>query len=320
MAINRLAVVGFLAAAFIFVGHGFIVVEKSPSVAQPGGQVLESPLSSQDKALADLGHWLFFDNRISKNQTKSCASCHAPERSFTDGYRSSVGSTGESVAHNAPSLLNVVFRTPLGWQSPGVKTLSQQLRNPIFNQHPPELGWLDESDTLPERLARVAFYKERFAAIFGPDRPTQWKNIFAALVAYESQLVSFQSGYDKYLRKKTSLNEDAVRGKSLFYSKKLACGQCHVWAPQKLSLVAFQPPSFLMPPGTDSFRVPDLRNVAITAPYGQAGDWPDLSSLLRAKGYTLTAVEQKNLVAFLNSFTDTSYFKNPYFNNPYSSE
>ena len=97
----------------------------------------DNPMSDAKVAL---GARLFADPRLSVNGSYSCQSCHAPERAFTDGRARSRGVTGAELALNAPTLLNAAYNASLGWNDAGILTLEQQMRGPLFNQHPPELG------------------------------------------------------------------------------------------------------------------------------------------------------------------------------------
>src|SRR5688572_22589687 len=97
----------------------------------------DNPMSSAKVAL---GARLFADTRLSVTGKHSCQSCHEPSRAFTDGHSQSTGATGSRVPLNAPTLLNVAYQPSLGWLDPAVRTLEEQMRGPLFNAHPIELG------------------------------------------------------------------------------------------------------------------------------------------------------------------------------------
>ena len=97
----------------------------------------DNPMSAAKVAL---GEALFSDPRLSITGKYSCQSCHSPERAFTDGLPRSRGATGEALPLNAPTLFNVAYNASLGWRDPNLRTLEQQMRGPLFNDHPRELG------------------------------------------------------------------------------------------------------------------------------------------------------------------------------------
>ncbi len=97
----------------------------------------DNPMSAAKVALGEV---LFADPRLSITGQHSCQSCHSPARAFTDGLPRSRGATGEALPLNAPTLFNVAYNASLGWRDPNVRTLEQQMRGPLFNDHPRELG------------------------------------------------------------------------------------------------------------------------------------------------------------------------------------
>ncbi|OYU54633.1 MAG: di-heme enzyme [Chitinophagaceae bacterium BSSC1] len=248
-----------------------------------------------------LGHWLFFDNRLSYNQQKSCASCHDPKFCFSDGYRTSAGTDGFNVKHNAPSLINIVFVDHLTWADSSIHNLAQQMRNPMFNEAPRELGIKGHETLVLDNLAADPYYQKAFKEAF-PNEPSPIKigNVINAITAYETILTSFNSKYDRYLKgNKKAMNPQELAGLKLYQSDRLQCATCHdhptryqrqelVYANTGLYNVAGNYP--LEDQGLfditrnledrGKFRIPSLKNVMLTAPYTHNGSVQTISEMI----------------------------------------
>lgn len=98
-------------------------------------------LSVYKNSLEELGHQLFFDKTLSNSGNTSCAHCHEPKLAFTDGYRKSFNEIGEELQMNSPTLLNLKERKSFNWAHPEITSLTQQIKGPLFNNHPDELGY-----------------------------------------------------------------------------------------------------------------------------------------------------------------------------------
>ncbi|MGH2647625.1 MAG: MbnH family di-heme enzyme [Ginsengibacter sp.] len=323
-------------------------------------------------SLRELGHYLFFDTRLSFNQTKSCASCHDPKFAFTDGYRKSITASGDIVMHNSPSLINVARQYYFDWANDTVTSLHKQSERPLFNIHPVELGASEHESEILIRLKNDSFYQQQFRLNFEKDPdPFRFENIQTALAAFTSSLSSANSPYDKYIKGDTdAISNPAKKGMQLFFSATLKCVRCH------------QPPYFTtatLTKNTDSiyfntglynvngknkyppddaglsmitknekdngrFKIPSLRNVAITAPYTHNGSVNTLSEMINIyanggrkigygpsagngamnknkssliTGFKITPEQKNQLMDFLFSLTDSSVLKNPEFQNPF---
>jgi cytochrome c peroxidase len=320
-----------------------------------------------------LGRYLFYDNNLSFNQTKSCASCHDPALAFTDGYRQSSTATGDNVLHNAPSLVNVVFQKRMDWANPAITNAYQQNERPLFNEHPVELGVKNNEILILARFQNNALYQPLLAAAFPNDTVISFMHIRKALAAFVNSLVSANASYDKYLAGDSlALSPAAKNGLALFFSQQLQCASCH---PPPLFSVndtrnKISPDSIyfntgLYNTGKDGaytnndhglflatglvkdkgkFKVPSLRNVALTAPYMHDGSVADLATVLaiyqrggrlvstgnamgdgklnpnkdrRITGFSVTEKQKKELLEFLYSLTDSSIRHNPSFVNPH---
>src|SRR5262245_25197817 len=166
-----------------------------------------------------LGRRLFYDTRLSGNQTFSCASCHQQAQAFTDGRGHAVGSTGALHARSTMSLTNVAYNASLGWADPTLRTLEQQMAVPMFNEHPIELGLKGRESEVVARFANSHEEVARFREAFPDDSaPVRLETIVKAIAAFERTLVSGDSPFDRYLYRddKSVMSPAALCGMRLF--------------------------------------------------------------------------------------------------------
>lgn len=261
-----------------------------------------------------LGARLFTEPRLSVNGSTSCASCHDPAQGYADPRPVSIGATGERLATNAPSIVHAAWRAAYGWRPGGEVLLEKQLRRPLFNRTPVEMGVAGHEAEILARLAGEEAYRAAFRAAFDADGITM-ERVIAALASYVRSLAGGQSAFDRHVfgGDHTALGADARRGLDLFYSARLGCGGCHggllfdgpwVDAAHREAHAAVAPSVT----GAGSFRVPSLRNVARTAPYFHDGRDATLDAVLdryaKARGLTLAGSERAALLAFLAALTD----------------
>jgi cytochrome c peroxidase len=286
----------------------------------------DNPMSA---AKVSLGQRLFRETRLSVTGQYSCASCHDPARSYTDGRALAVGATGATLTRSALSLVNVAYNLSFGWQSPAVTSLEAQMRQPLFNRHPVEIGMAGREPQVITTLAADPGYRQQFAAAFGA-APTV-ERMIKAIAAFERTLIGGRSAFDAYVfdGQHAALSTDAKRGMALFYSGRMGCGACHSginfsgnW---RDSLGATGPASFADDGlGVGPVRVPTLRNITLTAPYMHDGRFATLDAVLdhyqrvghrpdsrhggrrdpRLRPFTLNDREREALKAFLASLTD----------------
>jgi cytochrome c peroxidase len=172
--------------------------------------------------LRSLGKALFYDPLLSADNTMSCASCHSPEKAFTDGVPKSISNVqGKTVLRNAPTLLNAVYADRYFYDLRAF-TLEQQAEHVIFNP--------DEFNTaysaILKKLEGSTAYNGRFKKLFGKKGITR-ENFSKALASYVLSLQSFNSPFDKYIRgESNSLNTEAKQGFNLFMGK-ASCATCH---------------------------------------------------------------------------------------------
>jgi cytochrome c peroxidase len=316
------------------------------------------------EAKVALGRQLFYDTRLSGNQTYSCASCHQQAHAFTDGRAAAIGSTGQAHARSTMTLTNVAYNASYGWADSAARTLEAQMVVPMFNEHPIELGMKGREAEIAARFASSADDAARFRDAFpGDPSPVTLGNIIKAIASFERTLVSAGSALDRYLYRddRSAMSPEALRGMALYFSDRLACGGCHggfnLSGPTDQEGADPVTPTFHntalyntdgrgaypaadrglidktgRPADMGSFRAPTLRNVALTAPYMHDGSVPTLEAAIahyaargvpsplrspRLKGFTLSARETADLVAFLNALTDAEFLTNPAFADPH---
>ena len=226
---------------------------------------------------------------------------------------------------NAPTLLNAAYSPSLGWNDAGVRTLEQQMRGPLFNQHPPELGLAGREAEVEQQFAADAALARDFAAAFpGAIRPVSMDNVIRAIAAYERTLFAGDSAFDRYVFGGDHAALDALqkRGMELFFSERSGCGGCHGginFAGPWIDAGQPEARALFADTGTgQSVRVPTLRNLAATAPYMHDGRFASLDAVLdhyerlatdasadaRLRRAPLTTGERASLAAFLQSLND----------------
>lgn len=301
-------------------------------------------------ALIALGAQLFHEPRLSGSGTRSCASCHDPVRAFTDGRARSLPLVHPSRAtRNTPTLWNAAYQPAL---FDDLRAGSLELQAELVLASPVEMGGGAESAAV--RLAADPSYREGFAQVFGTKRDSAvtGRAIRVALAAYVRSLRALDSRFDRAVRGDTSaLTPEERRGFTLFMGKG-RCGTCHFLpffnGTMPPDFVVTEPEIIGVPvhpvtrnarldpdPGRGgydheathqaAFRVPTLRNVALTAPYMHNGAFATLESVIdfynrgggagvgaRVPGQTLSArplhldaTERGDLLAFLRALTDT---------------
>jgi cytochrome c peroxidase len=172
-------------------------------------------------ATVALGQKLFFEPRLSGDGTVACATCHDPDRAFTDGRPVSVGIHGRVGQRNAPTVLNALYNKHQFWDG-RVNTLEQQAALPITN--PFEMGSASIGDAV-SRIASDKDYQTQFVQALG--RGVNEQDILSAIAAYERTLVSFDSPFDHFIAgEANAISDSAKRGWELFNAK-ARCHLCH---------------------------------------------------------------------------------------------
>jgi cytochrome c peroxidase len=250
-----------------------------------------------------LGERLFHETRLSGDGTLSCASCHDLHgKAGGDGRATARGIDGKVGPRNTPTVWNAAFQSVLFWDG-RARSLEEQAKGPILN--PIEMG-LPSPAEAERRLGADPGYRAAFAAAFGDDIVT-FERIAMAIAAFERTLVTPDAPYDRFVRGDASaLSRAQLRGMTLFES--LGCVTCHAGpAFSDASLLVEGMPLRIFPanptPYEDKYdlladrdgargtwRVPSLRNVALTGPYFHNGAVDDLAEAVR-----IMAAAQLNL-------------------------
>ena len=271
-------------------------------------------------AKAALGQSLFSDTRFSKNNTVACATCHQLESGGDDNVSTGISLIADHHALNTPSIFNARYNFRQNWNG-SAATLEEQIEMVMANQHEFNNQWDNVTAQLSTDRNFVKAYNKIYNGIVTKD------NLVDALVEYEKSLVTPNSAFDRYLRnEKNSLTQEEINGYMLF--KGLGCISCHQGMNiggnlyqrfgifydylaergdinkhdfGKFNTTKRQMDKFV-------FKVPSLRNVAVTAPYlhdGSAKTLEDAISIMGKTqlGRTLTANEISLIKAFLNSLT-----------------
>ncbi len=250
-----------------------------------------------------LGARLFADPMLSRDGTVACVSCHDTKRGGgTDGRQFSRGVGGQLGGRNAPTVFNAAFQARQFWDG-RAHSLEEQALGPIAN--PVEMASTD-LNVVVERLKADRSYAGAFAAAFGVGEPVSVEHLAQAIAAYERTLITPDAPYDRFVRgDQNALTPQQVRGMALFESS--GCTDCHsgpnfssasMLAPDRggtgFRLFPAQPSAFDAKYGltADSgarakgsapglWRVPTLRNIALTAPYFHNGSVSDLTEAVR---------------------------------------
>jgi len=278
-----------------------------------------------DSAKVELGRQLYFDKRLSKDNSTSCATCHRPDHGWADPDPVSAGIGRQKGGRNAPTVLNAAYM-PLQFWDGRAATLEEQALGPI--QNPIEMGM-----TMVEALDRIKAipgYVEQFQRIFGT-APND-AGVAKAIAAFERTVISTNSPFDRYLKgDRSAMSPEAVRGMRLFNGK-AHCTPCHSgpnfsdgafhnlgvgyrngkFADEGRSVVTKNPKDL------GAFKTPGLRSIALNPPYLHDGSEKTLADVVEFYNrggvanpnldplmlpLNLTTREKSDLVAFLEALT-----------------
>lgn len=317
--------------AVLFIVGGFL----SQSGAQ-GPYKLKLPLGLQEEAAyippdnpmtiekINLGRQLYFDGRLSADGTISCATCHAPDKGFSDSRPTSTGIKGQVGGRNAPVTINRLFSQDQFWdgRSP---SLEDQALGPV--QNPIEMG--NTLEKMVATLNATQGYREQFRRVYGTDVTAA--GIAKAIAAFERSLVCGNSAFDRYEEgDDAALSESEQRGLELF-REKANCVRCHTGFAftderyHNIGVGMDKPKPDLgrytvtkKESDKGAFKTPTLRNIAASAPYLHDGSAKTLEDVIKfydnggtknpylsneIKPLRLTTQEKADLVAFLKSLS-----------------
>jgi cytochrome c peroxidase len=267
-----------------------------------------------------LGKKLFFEKRLSINDTQSCASCHILEKGFAgvDNLPTSPGARGEQGTRNSPTVLNSGWQDSQFWDG-RAEDLVEQAKGPILN--PIEMGMPDEK-TVVQKIQGIAEYQSVFEKVFPGDKPAiSYQNIAEAIAAFERTLMT-PGRVDDFLNGDAkAFSETEQRGLKAFL--KVDCKSCHDG--KLLGGETYEPLGKENPyeNQTDQgiytvtkdendrmlFKVSSLRNVALTAPYFHDGKIETLEQAVRKMGKLqlneeLSDQQVSDITSFLKALTD----------------
>jgi cytochrome c peroxidase len=305
-----------------WIHHRRLVMRHDPTVPRENAGEVLYPIPETVKLDADkvaLGNRLFHDKRLSADNTISCASCHALNKGGTDQSRVSTGIRGQKGGINAPTVYNAVYNFVQFWDGRAAD-LRTQAHGPV--QNPVEMGsrWPQVIDKLSRDPVYVVAFRRHYPSGITGD------NIVDAIVEFERSLITPDSRFDQYLRgRREALSRDELAGYALF---KNHCATCH--AGTNVGGLSYEKMGWRRPYFTDPsrlhkddfgrfnvteneldrhyFKVPTLRNVAVTWPYFHNGSTSDLREAVEVMAthqvdQNLTARELDQITAFLKTLT-----------------
>ncbi len=282
-----------------------------------------------------LGEKLFFEKTLSLDSTISCASCHKPEFGFADNVPFSVGVGGKKGKRNAPAVMNMIGRDLLFFDG-RAKDLEDQVHFPIEDANEMNLSYI----IAVARLNKNKQYRKWFREVY-KEKPTK-ENVALAIAAFERSMETNNTLFDHRTDKtKTQMSASAERGRVLFVGSKAKCFDCH-FTPDFTGdefrniglydgVVRKDRGRFEITKDSNDlgkFKVPGLRNIAVTGPYMHDGSMKTLREVidyydnpfktiakpinidtLLQKPLGLTEQEKQDLEAFLRALTDERFIK-----------
>ncbi|MBF0274047.1 MAG: cytochrome-c peroxidase [Nitrospinae bacterium] len=284
----------------------------------------------QTKEKVELGKMLFFDPRLSGNNSISCASCHSPAFGFSDNLPRAIGTGDKELGRNSPTIINAAYNFLQFWDG-RAKSLEEQALGPIAS--PTEMA--QDLGELEEELSKIPLYQKKFTKIFGKEGITT-ENIAKVIAAYERTIISHGSKFEHFLHgSDNALSDEEKRGLELFKGK-ANCIRCHngpnltdngfhnigvtPQGPLKEDLGRFAViPVKVM---KKAFKTPTLWDCEKTKPYMHNGSLSTLEEVIEfynkggedregidpeMKELNLTKKEKKELLSFLKSLSGKSF-------------
>lgn len=297
----------------------------------------KSPLSFTGRPAnkVQLGEMLFFESKLSASKKISCASCHIPEHGFADTVAFSKGIDGRFGKRNAPSCTNITDRPYLFFDGRAA-SIEEQVKFPIEDEN--EMG-IPIAEVV-KRLKKDREYTDLFRRIF--NAPPTEENLKIAIAAFERTLETTHTPFDRYMNDdSTAISASAIRGRELFMGSKAKCFDCHFspdFTGDEFRNIGLYDGMKYTDKGRAAiskdtadigkFKVPGLRNVAVTAPYMHNGMFRTLREVidyyddpykvvphplnidtLLQQPLHLTEAEKQDLESFLRTLTDDRFVK-----------
>jgi cytochrome c peroxidase len=318
---------------------------------------------TMDGDLAESGRVMFYDKKLSLNGSVSCASCHEQSRAFTDGRKVSEGFSGLTGNRNAMAVFNGQFQNSFFWDGRAFGLFAQSTM-PLMNHLEMGFGDMDEVKT---RVQSLQYYNDLYEkALLNKsfDNVESW--VAASLTTFMKSIVSTSSKFDAGINNNfNNFSSLEKLGKDLFFDvKRTNCVGCHVsptfagsgsfgYDPMPSIHDGETNPVFFggdgitnigldmnyvdEGAGNGKFKIPSLRNIAITGPYMHDGRFTTLEEVIdhynenmkphlnldsrlrriQSTGMNLNTIEKKALIAFLNTLTDDKMMKDPKYGNPF---
>jgi cytochrome c peroxidase len=355
---------GILLVTLILIGYGGCAPDEGDlaglpyqprayPLAQPPGflPMVEPADNPTTVAGVALGRQLFYDPILSADHSISCGTCHQPALAFTDGRARSQGIQGRTGQRSSPSLFNVGFYYDGIFWDGRSPSLEAQALHPVTD--PSEMG--NDWATVLNRLRTHPDYPAAFRAAFGIEHTQELDSLLVgkALAQFQRTLVSADSKFDRWLRGEIQLSPSEERGRLIFFdadypnTPMAECNHCH--ADPLLTDLSYANNGLDYAPGPDDFsdpgrgavtgkpadhgkfRVPTLRNIALTAPYMHDGRFATLEEVVdhynqggayalnvnpNVRPLGLTPADQADLVAFLKTLTDTTALRKKEYQHP----
>lgn len=312
----------FALPAFLLVGMAVDAPPKPPLGLPPIAWPKDNPYT---QAKADLGRLLYFDRRLSADETVSCATCHVPQKGFTDGAAVSTGIKSQMGGRSAPTVINRVYAMAQFWDGRAA-SLEDQAKGPIAN--PIEMGMTH--DGVVDRIRQVAGYRPLFAKAFGTE-DIDIDRMAKAIACFERTVLSGNAPYDRYQSgDRKAMTAQQIRGLDIFVNK-AQCDRCHEGANFTLNSyhnlgVGMDKPEpdlgrYVVtkdPRDRGAFKTPTLREIEHTAPYMHDGSLKTLDEVVeyynkggianknldpQMKLLHMNDQEKKDLVAFLKALS-----------------
>ncbi|MEZ5038238.1 MAG: cytochrome c peroxidase [Saprospiraceae bacterium] len=297
----------------------------------------------------DLGRHLFYDPILSRDSTKACASCHLQARGFGDQLSVSEGIAGRQGKRNALALTNIGYHYQGFFWDGRAASLEEQALIPVEDSV--ELG--NDWALVVQKLQSHPTYPAKFRKAFGLERVAEIDStwVVKAIAQFERSLISSNTKFDDFLAGKASLSAAEERGRLIFFdeSETLPTGECsHCHIPPLFTSLEFfnngldntdgdlndlgRAAISQNPFDRGKFKTPTLRNIALTAPYMHDARFSTLEEVIdqynkgghysrnespNIRPLNLTAEHRADLIAFLNTLTDSIYLHHPGFGNPF---
>lgn len=303
----------------------------------------------------ELGRKLFYDKKLSRDNSISCASCHSPENAFSDPNQFSEGVDGQIGTRNSMALINLGWQTSFFWDGRS-ETLEEQILVPVTDPHEMDQSW----EATVSKLSQSTEYNNNFFTVFGVEEFDS-THVVKAIAQFLRTMISGNSKYDVMYKYQNSLpltnaeqeiwdniTVEEWAGMDVFFSLSGGdCLHCHDGALAQVNIFSnngldatFDDPGRMLVTGNPNdeghFKVPTLRNIELSAPYMHDGRFNSLEEVVNhysfgvvnnptidpmmefanQGGVQLDAQERELLITFLKTFTDEEFINNPDFQDP----